>query len=503
MGTNENREPREELAKDVRSANSLIEKYGAATITEEIRLKDVTYLEAVKALSRQAAEQEAGVILDESIVGEPLDAVYALHKAMAKKFGWVDLRPTEGFWGETPPALISVDVDVNQTVQVPWGEIHIPGVEGYISPCAQHTTPDGLAMLAIHGKVKKKNRDLIAELVRDARVILRNESIYKGKALNVSFATAAEVGHGAPPTRTPKFLDLSHIREEELVFSQGVQEQVDVSLLEPIEGTEACILNGIPLKRTVLLAGEYGVGKSLMLAALGKRAPKRKWTYIHIDSVENLKAAINFARQFEPAVLVAEDIDQVVSGARNMDMNEILELIDGVSAKGRQLITVLTTNHPEKINAAMMRAGRIDAFINILPPDAKACERLVSQYARGLLDKGEDLTEVGQVLAGQKPSVIREVVERTKLAAQRRSRLEGKELSFKAVDLLVGYRTMKPHLELMVPKVEVTASPLERTLFELVAQALNGGDAYQRMKSLVPATEAAKLQLNGRTNAEA
>lgn len=472
-----------------KSTGLVVSKFGGAVIDEEINLKGTTYQEAISLINRRATELESMVQVNETIVGEPLDAALAFQKALARKYGWTDLRPTPGFWGDTQPMMIAVDIGVDETAQVPWGTIKIPGIDGTLSPCPVHSLQDGSPTLTFHGEVKKKHREDIAQLVRDARKILREESIYKGKALNVTFSTAQERAHGSAPARTPKFMDLSHVKPEELVFSKSVQEQIDVSLFEPIEGTAYCIKNGIPLKRTVLLAGEYGVGKSLMLASLGKKAPQNAWTYIHIDSVEFLKEAIIFAKQFEPAVLVAEDIDQVVRGERNIKMNEILELIDGVSAKGRQLITVLTTNHPEDINAAMMRAGRIDAFINVTPPDAEAAARLVVQYARGLLNPGEDLTEVGQVLTGQKPSVIREVVERTKLAAQRRSRLENKELAFTAADLLVGFRTMKPHLELMQEKVEVVASPLEVQLFDMMKQASFSDETsqYKRPKVLMPA----------------
>lgn len=482
-----------------------VRKFGAARIDEAINLKGSTYEEAITALARRANDLEVMVEVNETIVGEPLDAAIALRKALDKMYGWTDMVATPSIFGANPPTTITIETGVNETTQVPWGRIVIPAVDGYIQPCGMHLTEDSAQCLTLHGEVKRKFRKDIADLVVLAKQFLKDGSIFKGKAIQVGFATQQQQAEGAPPTRRPKFLDLSNVKPEEIIFSKEVQEQVEVSLLEPIEGTKSCEENEIPLKRTILLAGKYGVGKSLMLSSLGRVAPTHGWTYVHIDSVEHLGEAIRFAKQFEPAVLVAEDIDQVVRGDRDVDMNVILELIDGVTAKGRKLLIVLTTNHPELINPAMMRAGRIDAFINVTAPDAEASAKLVKQYARGLMAADENLEEVGKVLNGQKPSVIREVVERSKLAAQRRSRLGGTKLSLTGEDLLVAFRTMKPHLDLMEERIEVRASPLETHLFEMMKQAGDAGsrldgEDLQRVQFIPPVKSLPASQVNGKVN---
>jgi len=448
-----------------------IADFGSAKIDEDLNVKNMTYAEAAALLTRRANELEAMVPIGETIVCEPMDGAIALSLALQDMFGYVEI---DG-------ASLSVEVGPNKVIQVPWGRVKIPGIDGSFYPCTMHPSDDNLPTITLHGEVKKKHREVIAAVAQKTRDILKRGSIYKSKAIHVSFNSKDAQKEGAPPTRRPKFLDTSRVNPKELVFSKNVQEQVETNLLEPIQGTAECRRHGIPLKRTVLLSGEFGVGKSLLLNALSVEAPANDWTYILIDSVDHLEEAIKFARQFEPAVLVAEDIDQVVRGERSTDMNRLLELIDGVTAKGRELIVVFTTNHPELINPAMMRAGRIDAYIEITPPDAEAAQRLIRQYARGKLKAGEDLEQVGEALSGHKPSVIREVVERAKLTAQRRCR-EAKisTMTFIAEDISVAFRTMQPHLALMAEKVMVEASPLESHLFGMMQQAVNGAMRYDR-----------------------
>jgi len=509
-----------ELANGV---GEVIHLYGKARIEEDLNFKGVEYEEAFSLLRRRATELEAMVDVNEKIYGEPLDAALAFHKAMARTYGWIDLRPMPGFFGPTPPTMIAVDVGVNETVQVSWGNFKIPGIEGELTPNVSRDESRNL-IFVLTGSVKKKNRQQIADLVKLAREILKAESIYKGKAISVTFAEKEHLQQGAPPTRTPKFLDFRHVKPEELVFAEEVQEQMETSLYELIEASDLCEGNGIPLKHTVLLAGEYGVGKSMALMVLGKLAPKHGWTYIHIDSVEHLADAIPMAQRLGPTVLVAEDIDQVVSGERNVDMNVILELIDGVKAKGQKLIIVFTTNHPEKINPAMMRAGRIDAYIKVLPPDANAAIKLVHQYGRGMIKADESLTAVGEMLSGHKPSVIREVVERAKRSAQRRARLRnnGEEAMVDSNGLRVAFNSLKPHLELMAGKVEVHATPIESLLFQIAKQAVTSvlednagheggttvqlkdaeeihGASFERPKLLVPAALTGSGKRDGET----
>jgi transitional endoplasmic reticulum ATPase len=438
----------------------------------------MSFLEGAEWLLKQEREMERNVDVNETIDGFPLDGAMALYKALNKEFGWTETVGTPTWFGEIPPSTISVEVGVNQFAQVPWGKISMPGLEGgYIEPCAGHPNSDGTPVLTIHGVVKKKFRQQIADVVQSARDILRTESIYKGKAIKVTFPED-DVDHGdAISTQDmPTFYDTSRIAPEEVVFSKSVEEQIRVSLFTPITKSQACRDLKIPLKRTALISGPYGVGKTLTAAVTAQLAPKHGWTFILIESAEDLARAVEFSKQYEPAVIFAEDIDSVVQGERSVDMNDILNTIDGVESKGRELIIVLTTNHPEKINKAMLRPGRIDAFIEVLPPDAEAAERLVKVYARDLLADGEDLTEVGKMLSGHKPASIREVVEKAKLASVANS--EGTPEKITAKDLETAALVMKPHFALMDEKPVLKEATLDSTFRQLVQEATGKSNGH-------------------------
>jgi transitional endoplasmic reticulum ATPase len=181
-----------------------------------------------------------------------------------------------------------------------------------------------------------------------------------------------------------------------------------------------------------------------------------------LDDLKDLPKAVRFAQAYEPAVIFAEDIDRAVGEDRNAKANDILNTIDGIDSKDRELVVVLTTNNVDKIHPAMLRPGRLDAVVPVRPPDSMAVQKLIRLYGRGLIGAGESLHNAGDILQGQIPAVIREVVERSKLSAI--ARLDGKTalLQLTGPDLEVAARGMLSHLELIKPKLEDKRSNAEK-----------------------------------------
>src|SRR5258708_32271027 len=217
----------------------------------------------------------------------------------------------------------------------------------------------------------------------------------------------------------PRFLDLAQVRANELVFSDDVDRAIHASLFTPIERAEECRKLGMPVKRGVLLAGPFGVGKTLAAYVAAAKAEKAGWTFVYCETAPELSDVVRFAQQYAPAVVFCEDIDRVVSGDRDIDMDQILSIVDGIESKESEILLVLTTNDAKDINQAMLRPGRLDSVINVTPPDPGAVIRLIHLYARGILANGEDLTAVGAHLAGPIPAVIQEGVEPSKPHAPR------------------------------------------------------------------------------------
>lgn len=442
-------------------------KYQGTKIILPSSPKEMPIDAAIAALQRKKRDLEQLMDVVEQIDAYPFDAAVALVKAMAEIYGWASPVPTPGFFGPTHPDLITVRTGPGprDSIQVPMGSFSVPGIEKNIMCHVANAGEHGARypVLCIHGQVRKREQRVLKDLVARAKEILARESIYKGKALRLHVGGNGRVDRGVQPD----FISTAKVRPHELIFSESVQAQLDVSLWTPIKFTNECIRHGIPLKRTVLMEGTYGTGKTMTGSVTSKIAVDNSWTFILVDSVKGLRDALEFAVAYQPAVVFAEDIDRE-TGSRTSDRtNELLNVISGVVSKNAQIITVLTTNHVELIHPAFLRPERIDAVVSVQPPDPVAVGRLVHLYARGLVDPEEPLSRIGDVLKGEIPATIREVVERAKLAMI----AGGRQLVIED-DLLTSAAGMKRHLELLnrsEVKVLSAGERMGRAMVELLS----------------------------------
>jgi transitional endoplasmic reticulum ATPase len=424
----------------------------------------MSYDRAITVIQRQKEYESQKVNITENIPGFVWDAAICLQRVMNERFGWVTAAAEKDSFGENPPQLISVNVGVGKTEQVPWGQFEIPNIEGTIQT-GMGVDEHGKKVFQINATVKRRFTEVIKEIAQLTRERLKTDSIYRSHAIKLMFHDEEKDEHHDPPICS--FLDLTDVIPEELVFSDDIATQVQTNLFTPIQQTDAVTKSNIPLKRGVLLAGKYGTGKTLAAMVTARLATENGWTFVYIRNASELANAITFARMFEPAIVFAEDVDRVATALRTDGTNDVLNVLDGVLSKNSQIMVVLTTNHVDKINQAMFRPGRLDAIITIDAPDAKAVGKLVRNYAGTQLNINADITGVCEELKGQIPAIIRECVERSKLYAiscstQDQLRLfEGQpELTPEA--LLEAAKGMKYQLELLTPKPEDMRSDLEK-----------------------------------------
>lgn len=394
--------------------------------------------DAIAALKRLEKDEQTTLQVHEVIDAFPLDGVVALIKAIRQVYGWANYVGPPGFWGPQAPQMITVEIgpDPEDKIQVPWGGFQIPGIE---NPIYTKTTEGRRgSCLVVTGEVKKKHGAIIKELCDLAREIVARESIYQGKAIRLRPS-----GDTIDMQSPPEFVQTRDVREEEWIMPRVTEDLIRTNIWTLIEKTDACVKAGIPLKRGILLEGPYGTGKTITALMTAKTCVGNGWTYITLDKVQGLRAALEFAKRYEPCVIFAEDVDRAAE-ERNEQTNDLLNILDGVLSKTAKIMVVLTTNEVEKVHQSMLRPGRLDAVISVRPPDAESVTRLIRIYGRNLVRQDEDLTEIGAILAGQIPATIREVVERSKLSAIGRG-----DTQVSSRDLVTAANGMKHHLDLL------------------------------------------------------
>lgn len=464
-----------EAAEDKKTKVAAVERSG-----EAIRVPgNISLDEAIDILSQKREEEEQVIKMDRRFSAFIFDGCYALARALDNKFGWFQQMRTPGsfFEPEQPPAMYTVKIGVNETVEVPWGRFRVPGIsryDGFMETSHHRDQLTGMICFRLSAEMKRKHSLLFEEICKEIESQLQKSSLYKGKAITIKFRNEDGKRLDLPE---PSFPKINALNSDSLIFPRHVESALESNLYTPLTKTAKCRAAGIPLKRGVLLAGPFGTGKTLTAQRTAHLAQENGWTYLFCQSAADFCDCVNFARQYQPAVVFCEDIDRVTDDERDEKMDEILETIDGVNAKGTEIMLVLTTNEVDNIHQGMLRPGRLDAVIIVERPDAEAVQRLLRLYGGSLIRHDEDLAEAGELLAGCTPAVIREVVERSKLTALAiAGNDEHAELSLSQPALIHSARTMKAQLDLLNRQPKKDPHPMElfgRAAAEALVDAIN------------------------------
>lgn len=182
------------------------------------------------------------------------------------------------------------------------------------------------------------------------------------------------VASGRPPLRVETLAGYGEAREWALAL------KADLDLLKSGRLAWSDMSTGL------LLAGPPGSGKTTFARALANSLQLRLHatsvaTWLepsHLgDVLARMAAAFAEAQAHAPCILFIDEIDGIGrrdSGGRQHDdywnavVNRALELVDG-AVKAEGVIIVGATNHPNVIDKALLRSGRLETRIDIPLPD--------------------------------------------------------------------------------------------------------------------------------------
>ncbi len=130
-------------------------------------------------------------------------------------------------------------------------------------------------------------------------------------------------------------------------------------------------------------------------------------------------------------------------------MTKILDTFDGITAKGTEILAILTTNHPEKIHKGMVRPGRLDAVITIAELDDRGIEQMVKALCPAEMLGELEFVAIETAMAGFLPAFVKEAVDRTMRYAISRAQGRTEGLKLDTEDFVLAAMGLRPQLELM------------------------------------------------------
>ena len=153
---------------------------------------------------------------------------------------------------------------------------------------------------------------------------------------------------------------------------------------------------GMPYHRGILLYGMPGTGKTSIAAAVA-HALELDIFHVSLSSISTESALKKVLSAVSSrSVLLLEEIDACgavgSNGTGGLKRDTLLQALDGFTAP-HGMITIMTTNHREELDAALLRPGRVDVELEIGAVDTPQVERLCKRFI-GYVPEGLPHVEV-------------------------------------------------------------------------------------------------------------
>jgi chaperone BCS1 len=161
------------------------------------------------------------------------------------------------------------------------------------------------------------------------------------------------------------------------VFTSNNEAQQLVDHLTEFSGKrDWYVERGIPYHTGVLLTGEPGTGKTSLIHAVATETGRSLY-YLNLGSVEDDKELIDLVssgRNWARSILVIEDADatgvdtgreqKAKTKTKQLTLSAMLNMLDGLLTPDG-LVVLATSNHPERLDPALLRSGRFDLRLDI------------------------------------------------------------------------------------------------------------------------------------------
>ncbi len=178
------------------------------------------------------------------------------------------------------------------------------------------------------------------------------------------------------------FKEIQSATFDNLVLSGSLKEDIKTDLQDFFAARDTYGEYGVPWKRGVLLIGPPGNGKTHTVKALVNLL-EHPCLYVKSFKAQqgpastNIKQVFQRARQAAPCLLILEDLDSLVDDEnRSFFLNEL----DGFAANDG-IVTIATTNHPEKLDVAILeRPSRFDRKYYFNLPALKERDTYIRQW---------------------------------------------------------------------------------------------------------------------------
>ena len=181
------------------------------------------------------------------------------------------------------------------------------------------------------------------------------------------------------------------VQREEVILPAATLSLLERNVIQFVRQRARLRDFGLTTKKGLLFYGPPGTGKTHTIHYLARGIEGQTTFLVTAEQVGMLGEYMTLARLFQPSMVVIEDVDLIArdrttmhSAAEEALLNKLLNEMDGLRPD-TDILFVLTTNHPQKLEAALAsRPGRIDQAIEFPLPDEEGRAKLLRLYSRNV-----------------------------------------------------------------------------------------------------------------------
>ena len=193
---------------------------------------------------------------------------------------------------------------------------------------------------------------------------------------------------------------------------------------------------GAAAPRGVLLFGPPGCGKTLLARAV---AGESGVPFVSISGAEFVESLVGVGaarvrdlfrqvRELAPAIVFIDEIDAVgrsregegaSGGEREQTLNQLLVEMDGFDVTSG-IVVMGATNRPDILDAALLRPGRFDRHVTLVPPDVHGRQAILELHSSGKpIDPEVDFEALARATPGFTGADLANVINEGALVALR------------------------------------------------------------------------------------